>query len=631
MKLMTNEEAEAALNNVAGVDEGRAGPDRANYEALSEDDFELLLYAIHRHRERSEEWYDTARLMISGADKGRDVWLTLGETPVGLVQCKKVKRGFTAPDTVREIIKFLLNAQLDPRLLPDPARFRFALALSADPAGTTTDFFQTPQNWLKNNDAKLPGFTRTVISKYAAFAALDAENVLPNVRAALAALSYKLLRPVDIDELLEAMPTVRQRFFKVQLVIGLDDAGAMIDAKFAAVGLLPHAPPSAPLALAHEDAARGSRGLAGWPQDIWGEHIARPELERLLERIGQQPAGATLVVGGAGTGKSALLAELYGALRARGTPVLAIKADMLSPDIGDFEDLARDLGMTGKIEEGLLFLASEQPIVLIIDQLDAVSEVMDQSSQRMQVLLRLATRIQAVKATDGRASLPIYVVVSSRPFEAKFDARFGQLDADEVTLSLPPFDRVAALLANLGIDAAIVPESLKETLRTPFALGIYVDLVKAGAAPAELTPANLLDRWLDRKLPSGDARRPFIAFLRQLAVDMTEHESLWRPAAHYEPEQSGLVRAAEAIGIIVRDGANIAFSHQSWLDDFQAKGFRSGRDLAAFAWARQDGLFARGIPSLRDNHSAITANTMSGNSRQQRAKEFADFRGISST
>jgi hypothetical protein len=410
----------------------------------------------------------------------------------------------------------------------------------------------------------------------------------------MGSLRYKLLRPIDLDELLEDLPTVRQRFFKVQLVVSIADASAMLDARFAAFGLLPKSATGTALVDARADAARGSRGLGEWPQDIWGQHIDRPELNRLIEQIDQHPSGATLVIGGAGTGKSALLAELYGVLRARGQPALAIKADMLSPDVADFTDLARDLGMEGDIVHGLLSLAAEQPLVLIIDQLDAVSEVMDQSSQRMQVLLRLASRLQASKAADGKTSIPIHVIVSSRPFEARFDARFGQLEADEVTLSLPPYARVATLLTDLGVESSAVPETLRETLRTPFALGVYVDLVKGGSNPAEFMPANLLDRWLDRKLPTGPARAPFMAFLHKLAADMTRHESLWRPAIHYEPEHSAVVRTAESIGILVREGVNIGFSHQSWLDDFQAKAFRTGEDLAAFAWSRQEGLFARG-------------------------------------
>jgi GTPase SAR1 family protein len=532
--------------------------------------------------------------MISGADQGRDVWLTKQEKPVGLVQCKKVKAGFTLPDTIREIIKFLLNVALDSSLMPDAANFKFTLAVSADPAGTTTGFFETPQAWLKVNDAKLLSFTAEVIKKYGAFSKLRADEVVLAIRTAMNSLQYELLRPVDLDELLEGLPAVRQRFFKVQLVVSVVEAGLMLDARLAAVGLLPNSVAPAKLPDARSDAERGSRGLADWPQDIWGEHINRPELNQLVQRIDTQPSGATLVIGDAGTGKSALLAELYHVLRQRGQPVLAIKADMLSPDVADFSALARDLGMSGDIEQGLLSLASQEAVVLIIDQLDAVSEVMDQSSQRMQVLLRLASRLQGYGERKAKNRPPIHVIVSSRPFEAQFDARFRQLEAEEVTLSLPAFERVAILLAELGIDGEEVPATLRETLRTPFALGLYVDLVKAGSNEVELTPANLLDRWLDRKLPTGTARTAFMAFLRQLAADMTQHESLWRPSAYYEPEHSGVLRASESVGILTRDGANIGFSHQSWLDDFQAKAFRTGEELAAFAWRRQEGLFARG-------------------------------------
>lgn len=593
MKLLTDDEINVAYAHVEAVDEGRVGPDRANYLALTDADFELLLYSIYRGRASDLPWYSNARLMVTGADQGRDVWLTKDERPVGLIQCKKVKAGFTRPDTLREVIKFLLNVVLEPALMPDPTDFRFILALASDPASTATDFFDTSQTWLTANEAELLGLVTDVIKKYEAFSTLKIEAVMPGISTALKSLKYELLRPVDLDALLERIPAVRQRFFKVQLVVALEDAEAMIEARFAAVGLVSKSTTTFTRDDVEEDITRGSRGLADWPQMIWGQHIERPEFDDLIQRISRHPAGSTLVVGGAGTGKSALLAELYCALKARGQIVLAIKADMLSPDIMDFADLARDLGMSGDIEQELLLLAVEGPVVLIIDQLDAVSEVMDQSSQRMQVLLRLASRLQEVKGQEDN-KLPIHVIVSSRPFEAKFDARFRLLDADELLLSLPPFERISALLGELGIDATVVPDSLKETLRTPFALCIYVDLVKSGLNPADLTAANLLDRWLDKKLPAGAGRASCMAFLRQLAADMTQYESLWRPAAHYDPDYSEMLRWAESIGIVIREDANIGFSHQSWLDDFQAKTLRTAEELADYAWSRQEGLFARG-------------------------------------
>ncbi|KJZ46680.1 ATPase, partial [Pseudomonas fluorescens] len=593
MKVLTDDEISVAYAHVEAVDEGRAGPDRANYLALTDADFELLLYSIYRGRASELPWYSNARLMVTGADQGRDVWLTKDERPVGLIQCKKVKAGFTRPDTLREVIKFLLNVVLEPALMPDPTDFRFTLALASDPASTATDFFDTPQTWLTANEAEILGLVADVIKKYEAFSTLKIEAVMPGISMTLKSLKYELLRPVDLDALLERIPAVRQRFFNVQLVVAVEYADAMIEARFAAVGLVSKSTKTLTRADVEEDITRGSRGLADWPQMIWGQHIERPEFDDLIQRISRHPAGSSLVVGGAGTGKSALLAELYCALKARGQIVLAIKADMLSPDIVDFADLARDLGMSGDIEQELLSLAVEAPVVLIIDQLDAVSEVMDQSSQRMQVLLRLASRLQEAKGQEGD-KLPIHVIVSSRPFEAKFDARFRLLDADELLLSLPPFERISALLGELGIDATVVPDSLKETLRTPFALSIYVDLAKSGLNSADLTAANLLDRWLDKKLPAGVGRASCMAFLRQLAADMTQHESLWRPAAHYDPDYSEMLRWAESIGIVIREDANIGFSHQSWLDDFQAKTLRTAEGLADYAWSHQEGLFARG-------------------------------------
>lgn len=593
MKVLTDDEINVAYAHVRAVDEGRVGPDRANYLALTDADFELLLYSIYRGRASESSYYNNARLMVTGADQGRDVWLTKDERPVGLIQCKKVKAGFTRPDTLREVIKFLLNAVLEPALMPDPTGFRFILALASEPASTTTDFFDAPQTWLTANEAELLGLATDVIKKYEAFSTLKIESVMPGIWTALKNLKYELLRPVDLDELLECIPAVRQRFFKVQLVVAVEDAEAMIGARFEAVGLVPKSIQTFTRADVEEDITRGSRGLADWPQLIWGQHIERPEFDDLIQRINRHPAGSTLVVGGAGTGKSALLAELYCALKACGQIVLAIKADMLSPDIVSFADLARNLGMSGDIEQELLSLAVEAPVVLIIDQLDAVSEVMDQSSQRMQVLLRLASRLQEAESIEGN-KLPIHVIVSSRPFESKFDARFRLLDADELLLTLPPFERISTLLGELGIDSTVVPDSLKETLRTPFALGIYVDLAKSGLNPADLTAANLLDRWLDKKLPLGAGRASCLEFLRQLAADMTQYESLWRPAAYYEPDYSEMLRWAESIGIVLREDTSIGFSHQSWLDDFQAKTLRTAQELADYAWSRQEGLFARG-------------------------------------
>ena len=134
---------------------------------------------------------------------------------------------------------------------------------------------------------------------------------------------------------------------------------------------------------------------------------------------------------------------------------------------------------------------------------------------------------------------------------------------------------------------------LVETIRRPFALKLFVDLVKRGTPVDDLLPAQLLTAWLNSIPLDAGARRDVVQLMTRLAEEMVRAESLWRPADRHELDDGPALAAALACGLIVREGDRIGFNHQSWLDDFQARNFATGRDLAAFAWAGQDSLFPR--------------------------------------
>lgn len=350
--------------------------------------------------------------------------------------------------------------------------------------------------------------------------------------------------------------------------------------------------PVVDLATAMADSKAASLDLLEWQRTIRGLFIQRSELDLLLNRIRTEPRGRTLLVGEAGSGKSALLSELTARLHADGMTVFAVKADMIPPDVATADALSRALGLRGDLEAELRLLAQAGPVVLVIDQMDAVSNVMDHSSQRMKLLLRIANSFRTdARFDDGP---PVHVVVSSRPFEAAHDGRFQSLGAEDIKLGLPSNEKVQALLSNLGIDPKSVPEALEETLRRPFALRLFVELVDRGVDVSQVKAVDLLTEWL-RSANLGDAqRRPtVIAFLERLASEMTETETLWRPADAFDLDWGDAVALAEASGLVLRQEGRLGFSHQSWLDDFQAKAFVDGAAIAAFAWDRQDGLFAR--------------------------------------
>lgn len=344
---------------------------------------------------------------------------------------------------------------------------------------------------------------------------------------------------------------------------------------------------------ARADAKVASQALRSWPQTIGGEHIDRPELEVLQQRIREHPYACTLVIGESGSGKSALFAELVGRLQSQGVVVFAIKADLLPTHVRTLSDVSAALGLRGHLLGEIETLAQTAPVVVLIDQLDAVSEVMDRSSERMQILLQIAHHFQDKKRVE-RVAPPVHILVSSRPFEADYDARFQSLGAEMVQLALPSHEQVHALLQRLHISVEEIPKALSETLRRPFALRIFVDVLRRGVPGRELVASQLLNAWLT-SADLGDTvmRREVLKFLEQLAFDMTESESLWRPADAYEVQDPRAVQAAVASGIVVRHNGLVGFSHQAWLDDFQAKNFSTGQLLAHFAWQRQDGLFAR--------------------------------------
>jgi hypothetical protein len=346
------------------------------------------------------------------------------------------------------------------------------------------------------------------------------------------------------------------------------------------------------LDIARRDARTGSRDLLEWRRDTAGHTIERPELVRLLQRVRTEPRGRTLLIGEAGAGKSAILSELTDTLQREGVIVFGLKADMIPPETRTIADLSTYLGLGGDLNEELDVLAQSGPVVLVIDQLDAVSDIMDRTSQRMRLLLELAKRF----GIDGRreAGPPVHVIVSSRPFEAAHDARFQTLHAEEMKLALPAPEAVDDLLRAVGLNPKDTPPGLKETIRRPFALRLFVELVQGGVDVRAITPGELLHAWLMDRLKDATERPRVIAFLERLAAEMTETESLWRPADIHDERDGDKLAIAEAAGLVIRQNGRLGFSHQSWLDDFQARAFRTAANLAAFAWARQDGLFVRG-------------------------------------
>lgn len=331
-----------------------------------------------------------------------------------------------------------------------------------------------------------------------------------------------------------------------------------------------------------------SRDLIEWPKALPdGTHLQRPELGQLLSLIEEGESGTRVVLGPPGSGKSALLACVGQQLAVRRIPFLAIKADLLDPSIQTEEDLGKALSLPGPPSELLLQASYLRPVVLLIDQLDALAGYVDLRTGRLSVLLNLVRKLG-----DRRN---IHVILSARTFEFEHDARLKSVRADSVPLSLPPWSDILSVLEGQGIPAAGWPGDAQELLRSPQILATFLKLKNRANQPPFRTYQSMLDQlWQERILEQPNGSN-VAKLANAIAEQMAEREALWLAAAKFE-EFAPELKALLSNQILTDDGSGgrIGFSHQTVFEHALARSFARGETrLSTYVLERQSSLFVR--------------------------------------
>ena len=326
--------------------------------------------------------------------------------------------------------------------------------------------------------------------------------------------------------------------------------------------------------------------LLSWPSTLpGGGKIERSELGVLVGRIEGWETSTTALLGDAGSGKSALLATLAARYVDQGWPVLAIKGDLLDVNVTSEAALQEQLALNSPPSALLSTLARDEPVLLILDQLDALAGYLDIKTQRLSVLLNL------VRKLGQREN--IHIVLSSRTFEFEHDVRLKAVSTEDVSLDLPSRDEVLAVLAGHGIHAAGWPEDAQEVMRSPQALATYLRLRAAGTEESFASYQEMLEHlWNERVLGrDGGPQRGRLAI--EIAEAMAEEESLWIARARFDDRIED-IRALESENILIERGHGLGFTHQTVFEHVLARSFATGRGrLASFVLERQSSLFVR--------------------------------------
>jgi len=344
-----------------------------------------------------------------------------------------------------------------------------------------------------------------------------------------------------------------------------------------------------------------SGGLLSWPRTLGnGEEIQRPELQKILERIQAANSSTILILGEPGSGKSALLVALGHVCQSNRFSVLAIKADRLGSGVDSAESLRKELRFTLAPQSAIKRLASKQPVVVLLDQLDAVSQLVDRKSDRLNVLLNL---INGLSGAQG-----VHIIASSRAFECRHDVRLNSLNADRIDLALPSWEVISPILAKAGYDPDLIGSSTRDLLRSPLCLKVFLDVAKPGAVFSTLQ-SLLAELWAKKVLSGPEAERK-IKLIQHVAKKITADEILWVPTSLGDRWPAALQELLrEDILSNGPHGLTIGFRHQTYYDFALARTFAEGAlVLSCHVKARQDGLFVRpvllnGLQFLRDTDS----------------------------
>ncbi|UCV20118.1 DUF4062 domain-containing protein [Ferribacterium limneticum] len=342
----------------------------------------------------------------------------------------------------------------------------------------------------------------------------------------------------------------------------LEKLGQSVDAELAKLGL------ALPLCGLVASLCQASADLFQWPSTLpGGQWLAPPELDELRGIFANQTHSVTLLLGEPGCGKSALLAHWGNELLAQGVAVLGIKADCLPCEVTNAGELAKALRLPQTVEAMVRRIAQEQPVVVLIDQLDALAELVVQRPERLRVLLDLIRDLRGIER--------VHVVASCRIFEQRHDPALRRFELDTLTLALPEWSVVEAVLRERGVNAGAWAEAVRETLRSPHALNAFLSLLQGTHEPdlAQGLQGLLQQLWDERVIradPSGRRRELMLA----LAESMAERESLWLPTARFEHLQQEL-QDLEREGLLIKPESEgkVSFRHQTWYEFLRARSF----------------------------------------------------------
>jgi hypothetical protein len=318
---------------------------------------------------------------------------------------------------------------------------------------------------------------------------------------------------------------------------------------------------------------------------INGILISREECEQIEKQL---PDNKVLFVSGtAGIGKSHVLGQIAEQYQCKGWPVLALRLDRIASDVSA-EEVWSQVGLPGSPVQVLASIAKEQDCLLIVDQLDVISQASGRSVQffeRIEDLLRQAQNYPNLK-----------IIFGCRRFDIEYDPNLKKLvkNNNEIMVQLLSKEAIIPILHSLKIDASRLSHKQWSLLALPLHLGLLAEVVEDIQEPAlSFESANeLFDLYWQRKAQKL-AGTNWIEVINRMCDQMSNRQMLFVPDSVLD---SYIETASKMTSENILDYQNgrYSFFHESFFDYAFARQFTaSNQTLIDLLLSNGQGLFRR--------------------------------------